>query len=172
VPLAYDVHPDFGYFCPGPRVRRELRVALVSMLFGMAIGAAIVTIRAGQASETDGVSSTGRLKSSGTDTWAPGVTGPSLQFKNADDAKAEPVEAIKPFPVRRVRMRPSKAASPIAGIPLGHAGPPEPDSVPDSAGQASPENAEGPERSAVSPQAQSFAATAESAVSETRKRLE
>jgi hypothetical protein len=100
VPLVYDVHPDFGYFCPGPRVRRELRVALVSMLFGMAIGAAIVTIRAGQASETDGISSNARLKSSGTDTWAPGITGPNLQFKNADDAKAEPVEAIKPFPIR------------------------------------------------------------------------
>jgi len=55
VPLAYDVHPDFGYFCPAPRVRRELHVALVSILFGMASGAAIVTIDAGQAEGTDEV---------------------------------------------------------------------------------------------------------------------
>jgi hypothetical protein len=47
MPLAYDVHPEFGYFCPAPRVRQGLRVALVSLLFGMMIGAAIVTIRAG-----------------------------------------------------------------------------------------------------------------------------
>jgi hypothetical protein len=40
VPLAYDMNPDFGYFCAGPRVRRQLCVALVSMLLGMAIGAA------------------------------------------------------------------------------------------------------------------------------------
>jgi hypothetical protein len=119
VPLAYDVHPDFGYFCAGPRVRRELRVALVSMLFGMAIGAAIVTIRAGQASETDGVSSNARLKPSGTNTSALLVTGPNLQFKNVDEARVQPVEAIKPFPMRMVRVRPSKAASPIAGILLG-----------------------------------------------------
>ena len=151
MPLAYDVHPDFGYFCPGPRVRRELRVALVSMLFGMAIGAAIVTIRAGLASETDGISSNARLKSSGTDTRAPGITGPNLQFKNADDAKAEPVEAIKPFPIRRVRVRPSKAASPLAGIPLGHAGPPEPDIVPASEIPASPKNAESSGSQAASP---------------------
>ena len=119
MPLAYDVHPDFGYFCAGPRVRRELRVALVSMLFGMAIGAAVVTIRAGQASETDGVSSNARVNSSGANTWARLATGPNLQFKNVDEAKAQPVEAIKPFPMRMVRVRPSKAASPIAGIPLG-----------------------------------------------------
>ncbi len=25
VPLAYDVHPEFGYLCPAPRVRREIR---------------------------------------------------------------------------------------------------------------------------------------------------
>jgi hypothetical protein len=142
VPLAYDVHPDFGYFCAGPRGRRELRVALVSMLFGMAIGAAFVTIRAGQASETDGVSSNARLKPSGTDTWALLATGPNLQYKNADEAKAEPIEAIKPFPMRMVRVRPSKAASPLAGIPLGHTGPREPDIVPASEIPASPKNAE------------------------------
>jgi hypothetical protein len=48
MPLAYDVHPEFGYFCPAPRVRREPRVAVVSILVGMVIGAAIVTIRAGK----------------------------------------------------------------------------------------------------------------------------
>jgi hypothetical protein len=151
VPLAYDVHPDFGYFCLGPRVRRELRIALVSMLFGMAIGAAIVTMRADQASDTDRVSSNAHLKSSNIDTPPPGVTGPNLQFKNADHAKAEPVEAIKPFPMRRMRVRPSRAASPIAGIPLGHAGPPEPDIVPASEIPASPKNAESFGSQAASP---------------------
>jgi hypothetical protein len=172
VPLAYDVHPEFGYFCPGPRVRRKLRVALVSILLGMVIGAAIATVRAGKAGTTDGVSSTAHSTSSGPSTLAPGVAGPSFPFKNADTAEADPMQAIKPYPMRMVRMRSSKPVLPLAGIPLGRTVPPEPDSVPDSAGQASPENAEGPEWSAVSPQAQSVAAAAESAVSENKRRLQ
>ena len=160
--LAYDVHPEFGYFCPGPRARRELRVAVVSMLLGMAIGAAIVSVGAGQAEESV---STARLKASGTDTLATGVAGPSLPFKRAD-----PAEAIKPYPIRKVRVRSSKAASPIARIPLGHTAPPEPDIAPAYAGPASPENAAGPRSPAVSPRAQSFAAAAGPAVSGTNGR--
>jgi hypothetical protein len=34
------VHPEFGGFCPTPRLRRELRVALLSILFGAIGGAA------------------------------------------------------------------------------------------------------------------------------------
>jgi hypothetical protein len=57
VPPTYYVYPEFGYFCPSPGARRELRVAVVSILFGMVIGAAIVTVRAGHVVENDGVSS-------------------------------------------------------------------------------------------------------------------
>jgi hypothetical protein len=35
-------HPEFGYFCPTPRLRRELRIAFVSILFGAIGGAATV----------------------------------------------------------------------------------------------------------------------------------
>jgi hypothetical protein len=35
-------HPEFGYFCPTPRLRRELRIAFVSILFGAIGGAAAV----------------------------------------------------------------------------------------------------------------------------------
>ena len=170
MPRAYNVHPEFGYLCPAPRVRRDLRVALVSILFGMVIGAAIVTIRAGQAVETNGVSNNAHLKSSGPDTLVD-VAGPTLQFKTVDDAKADPVEAIKPYPTRMVRVRSSKAASPIAGIPLGHTAAPEPGIAPASAAPASPESPEGPGSPAASPRAQSFVATVEPAVSGTKKRL-
>ena len=122
---TYYVHPEFGYFCPGPRARRELRVAVVSILFGMVIGAAIVTVGAGHAVETDGVSSNAHLKSSSSDPLLPGSGGPSSQFKEADSAKAGPVEAIKPFPVRMVRVRSSKAPSPLAGILPGRTAPAE-----------------------------------------------
>jgi hypothetical protein len=169
---AYDVHPEFGYLCLAPRVRRELRVALVSLVLGMMIGAAIVTIRAGHAIETDGVSSHAQLRSSGSDTLAPGVAGPSSEFKiadntNASPVKANPVEAIEPYPMRMVRVRPGKAASPLAGIPLGHTAATE---APASAGPAAPENAEASASPAAPPPAQSVAAGAEPAVSGTKKR--
>jgi hypothetical protein len=164
VPPAYDVHPEFGYFCPAPRARRELRVAVVSILFGMVIGAAIVTIGAGHA--TDAVSRDAYLNSSGPYTMLPGVAGPSSQLKTADDAKADPMETIKPYPMRMVRVRSSTAPSPLAGIPLGHTAPPEP---PASAGPASPENAEAPGSPAALLSAQSVAA-AKPAVSGTKKR--
>ena len=167
MPSAYDVHPEFGYLCLAPRVRRELRVALVSLLFGMMIGAAIVTVRAGHAIETDGVSSHAQLRSSGSDALGPGVAGPSSEFKIADNAKVDPVEAIEPYPMRMVRMRPGKAASPLAGIPLGHTAPAEPPAL---AGPAAPENAEASASPAAPPPAQSVAAAAEPAVSGTKKR--
>jgi hypothetical protein len=37
-------HPELGYFCPAPRLRRELRVACYAGLFGVAVGAAIVVV--------------------------------------------------------------------------------------------------------------------------------
>jgi hypothetical protein len=72
--------------------------------------------------------------------------------------------------MRMVRVRSSKAASPLAGIPLGRTAPPEPDIVPARAGPASPENAEGPGSLAASPPAQSVSAAAAPAVSGTKKR--
>jgi hypothetical protein len=166
VPPAYDIHPEFGYLCLAPRVRRELRVAVVSLLFGMMIGAAIVTVRAGHAIETDGVSSHAQLRSSGSDV-PPGVAGLSSEFKIADKAKVDPVEAIEPYPMRMVRVRPGKALSPLAGIPLGRTGPAEASA---SAGPAAPENAEASASPAAPPPAQSVAAAAEPALSGTRKR--
>jgi hypothetical protein len=52
MPPAYHVHPEFGYFCPTPRRRRELRVAIVSILFGAIIGASIATLRVGPRSQS------------------------------------------------------------------------------------------------------------------------
>jgi hypothetical protein len=136
----------------------------------MAIGTAIVTIGAGQAVETDGVSSNAHVSSSRPGTLVPGVAGPSVQVGDADNARADPVEAIKPYPMRMVRMRSSKAAPPIAAIALGDTAPPEPDVGPASAGPALPEHAEGPAAPAVSPQTQSSTATVEPVVSRTKRR--
>jgi hypothetical protein len=46
--MAWDqyAHPEFGFFCPTPRLRRELRIAFVSILFG-AIGGAVGVLALG-----------------------------------------------------------------------------------------------------------------------------
>lgn len=162
---TYYVHPEFGYLCPGPRARRELRVAVVSILFGMVIGAAIVTVRAGHAVETDGVSNNAHLKSSSSDPLLPGSGGPSSQFKEADSAKTDPV--AEPFPMRMVRVRSSKAASALAGVPLVRTPQPEPSP---SAGPTPHENEEASVSAAASPAARRVAAAAEPAISKTKKR--
>jgi hypothetical protein len=131
----------------------------------MAIGAAIMAIHAGQAAETQAVSGNAQLKSSAPDPLA-AVPAASSRIKDADNAKADPVETIKPYPMRMVRVRSSKAPSPLAGIPLGRTEPPEP---PASAGPASPENAEAPGSPAALLPVPSVAA-AEPAVSGTKKR--
>jgi hypothetical protein len=41
-------HPDFGYLCPAPRFRRELRVAFFATVFGAVIGAvSVIALSAG-----------------------------------------------------------------------------------------------------------------------------
>ena len=45
---AQYVHPEFGCFCPTPRLRRELRIAFASILFGTISGAAgVIALSAG-----------------------------------------------------------------------------------------------------------------------------
>ena len=53
MPSAHYVHPEFGYFCPGPGLRRVLRVAVVSILFGIIIEASVIRLRAGHDRQAD-----------------------------------------------------------------------------------------------------------------------
>ena len=161
---AYQIHPDFGYFCPSPGLRRELRVAVVSILFGMVIGAAIVTVGAGHAGARHGVSSNAQLRSSRSDTLLPSGNGASSMSMIAGNAQANPVEAIKPFPMRRVRV-PTKTSA-LARIPVGHTAQPEPSSSANSISYKSEQAALSP---APSPQAQKVEAAFPSAIPTTRK---
>jgi hypothetical protein len=41
VPASYYIHPEFGFFCPTPRLRRRLRVALACLVVA-GVGAAVM----------------------------------------------------------------------------------------------------------------------------------
>jgi hypothetical protein len=53
--MAWDqyTHPEFGFLCPTPRLRRELRIALVASLFGAIAGAVGVVAHSASQHNTD-----------------------------------------------------------------------------------------------------------------------
>ena len=113
MPSAYHVHPDFGYLCPTPYRRRELRVAIVSILFGAIIGSSIATLRAGHHRNPDGASTAAQADVSNPATVMVAAAEATPAATNEADTKAEARESIKPFPIRRVRVRPAVHIPPI-----------------------------------------------------------
>lgn len=113
MPPAYHVHPEFGYFCPTPRRRRELRVAIVSILFGAIIGASIATLRVGHDRNPDGASTAAYVNVSNSERVVVAAAEATPAATNDADTKAEARESIKPFPIRRVRVRPVVHNPPI-----------------------------------------------------------
>jgi hypothetical protein len=70
-------HPEFGYLCPSPRVRRHVRLALISGAIGMLIGAvAILSLldkRLAQTSASDQTSSLAETDRNDTDVDRPSL---------------------------------------------------------------------------------------------------
>jgi hypothetical protein len=104
---AYHVHPEFGYFCPTPYRRRELLVAVVSILFGAMIGGSIATLRAAHDPNPDGASTASRIDFSNSERMPVAAVEATPVAPTDADTKVEAKESIKPFPIRRVRVRPA-----------------------------------------------------------------
>ena len=149
MPSAYHVHPEFGYFCPTPYRRRELLVAVVSILFGAMIGGSIATSRAAHDRNPDGVSTASRVDVSHSERVPVAAAEATPVAPSDADTKVEAKESIKPFPIRRVRVRPavhtplSPAADPTAATPAGVVASASPLAEP-------PESAQGSETPAAS----------------------
>lgn len=67
MPSARYVHPEFGYLCPTPRLRRDVRVAVVCILLGTVIGASFVTLKSGRDHNTDVTYAVTHLGTSGVE---------------------------------------------------------------------------------------------------------
>jgi hypothetical protein len=104
---AYHVHPEFGYFCSTPYRRRELLVAVVSILFGAMIGGSIATLRAAHDPNPDGASTASRVDLSNSERVPVAAAEATPVAPTDADTKVEAKESIKPFPIRRVRVRPA-----------------------------------------------------------------
>lgn len=115
VARANNFHPEFGYFCPMPRARHELRVVLRSLLLGMLIGAVLVAIRAGEAREHDNAAANAQPEPSKFNTLMPDVREPSSGSNNPAAGKVDLNSAIKPYPMRMVRVRSTKPGVSVVG---------------------------------------------------------
>jgi hypothetical protein len=112
MPSAYRMHSEFGYFSPTPYRHRELRIAIVSILFGAIIGSSIATLRAGHDRNPDGASAAAHVDVSNSER-VPVAAVEDTPAASPADTKSEAREAIKPFPIRRVRVRPPAHIPPI-----------------------------------------------------------
>ena len=125
MPSTYHVHPEFGYFCLTPYRRRELLVAVVSILFGAMIGGSIATLRAAHDPNPDGASTASRVDVSNSERVPVAAAEATPVAPTDADTKVEAKESIKPFPIRRVRVRPavpsplSPAVDPTAATQAG-----------------------------------------------------
>jgi hypothetical protein len=113
MPSAYHVHPDFGYLCPTPYRRRELRVAIVSILFGAIIGGSVATLRAGHDPKPESASTAAHVDVPNSESVLMAAAEAAPAATNDADTKAEAKESIKPFPIRRVRVRPAVPNPPV-----------------------------------------------------------
>ena len=116
MPSAYRMHSEFGYFSPTPYRHRELRIAIVSILFGAIIGVNIATLRAGHDRNPDGVSTAAHVDVSNSERVLVAAAEATRAAPNDADTKAETKESIKPFPIRRVRVRPAVPNPPIPTV--------------------------------------------------------
>ena len=107
MPSTYHVHPEFGYFCLTPYRRRELLVAVVSILFGAMIGGSIATLRAAHGPNPNGVSTASRVDLSNSERVPVAAAEATPVAPTDADTKVAAKESIKPFPLRRVRVRPA-----------------------------------------------------------------
>ena len=97
MPRQY-VHPEFGVFCPTPRFRRWVRVALVGMVAGV-IGLAVLGV--GRSPDPDSVLAAARLDGGLTDgaqvAPAPAAAiDPRTNFAGAAKITADKITAEKP----------------------------------------------------------------------------
>lgn len=100
------MHPEFGVFCPQPRWRRDVRVALFSLTFGICIGA--ITVR-GPVTEKPNL-----LGADSSDAMNAGVA-PYQMLSKHDDAEKPEAKSH----VGSVRARTRGNGPDIGRLPLG-----------------------------------------------------
>lgn len=105
MPSAYNLHPEFGYFCSSPNLRRKAGLALAFIVFGSIAGASGVVMQmAGHEPDANGKSviaanpldTSATLSTSIASPVSPAVSAPNSRQDSAspsNSAQAAPVDA-------------------------------------------------------------------------------
>jgi hypothetical protein len=106
MPSAYNLHPEFGYSCLSPNLRRKAGLALAFVVFGSIAGASGVVMQmAGHEPDTNGrlviaaipLNSSATLSASIASPASPAASAPDSRQVSAspsNSAQAAPVDAI------------------------------------------------------------------------------
>jgi hypothetical protein len=106
------LHPEFGYFCPSPALRRTVRIALVSAVIGVIAGAGgVAALISGHAPSPDRVVMAAGIEASGT------AKEPDLPSSSIIKADAGPMARAETDVVKSDTLR--SAAKPDGAKPAG-----------------------------------------------------
>ncbi|MFL6798558.1 MAG: hypothetical protein ACJ8F3_14200 [Xanthobacteraceae bacterium] len=107
-------HPEFGYFSPSPRLRRELRIAIFAGLFGTVLGGVAIIALIARDARTSTPSVVQAVTTDGT----------SVVPASASDATAPAKEGSSAPEPRAWKVRGSpRPGLDLARVPLGHPAP-------------------------------------------------
>jgi hypothetical protein len=91
---AANLHPEFGYFCPTPGLRRMVKVALPFTVIGALVGAGgMAALIADHDSNIDGVAMTAHVETHSSD--QPGASAPAMVKAETRPAVAAPTDTSK-----------------------------------------------------------------------------
>lgn len=149
-----DLHPEFGFLSPSPRLRREIRIAATALLLGAIAGAicvsGVVALRHSDSASLELVEAASATASQDTQArTSPSADSPAtipeiragriapeasadVQVQESSETSAQavaPGSAIAPKP-RMVRIRKTVESPPIARLPLGRSEAPAAASLP------------------------------------------
>jgi hypothetical protein len=133
VPLAHHLHPEFGWFCPSPSLRRAGRMSVRALVCLAVVGA--LASRAGRGPGVDGdltVAQTDQARPVAATFETDGRAAPAERSRRSDlgnsacasDSSSFSAGQCNAAPIRRVQAPRSMNEAPvIAGLPLGRSTP-------------------------------------------------
>jgi len=118
------LHPEFGYFCPAPGLRRTVKMALAFTVIGALAGAGgMAALIADHDSNLDGVSMTAHADLHGAE-QQPGASAPAMVKAEATPAQAQADTAKPAAKTERIKLdigksevAKSEASKPVATKP-------------------------------------------------------
>src|SRR6266540_1360546 len=90
MPSAYNLHPEFGYSCLSPNLRRKAGLALAFMVFGSMAGASGVVMQmAGHEPDTNGRSVIAAIPLNSSATLSTSIVSPAFPAVSAPDSRQD-----------------------------------------------------------------------------------